>query len=76
MGASDIPGQEGVELEALLDLVLAVRSWTEVRDLAVRHPALLTVRAWRELERRHLDTEMGPALNTLSGSLVFGPCPR
>jgi hypothetical protein len=52
MGASGIPGQEGVELEALLDLVLAVRSWTEVRDLAVRHPALLTDRAWRELERR------------------------
>ena len=30
----------------------AVPSWTEVRDLAVRHPALLTDRTWQELERR------------------------
>src|ERR1700726_1220501 len=52
MGAADISGDEGVELGALLDLVLAVPSWTEVRDLAVRHPALLTDRTRQELERR------------------------
>lgn len=52
LGPADISGREGVELGALLDLVLAVPSWTEVRDLAVRHPALLTDRTWQELERR------------------------
>jgi CHAT domain-containing protein/tetratricopeptide (TPR) repeat protein len=52
MGAADTPADEGVELGAFLDRALALESWTEVRDLAVRHPVLLTDWAWQELERR------------------------
>ena len=52
MGAAATPADEGVELGAFLDLALALESWTEVRDLAVRHPVLLTDRTWQELEWR------------------------
>jgi len=43
MGAGGTPAHEGFEQWALLDQVLATPTWTDVRDLAVRHPVLLTV---------------------------------
>jgi CHAT domain-containing protein/tetratricopeptide (TPR) repeat protein len=52
MGAGGTSGHEGFEQWALLDQVLATPAWTDVRDLAVRHPVLLTAPAWQELDRR------------------------
>jgi hypothetical protein len=58
-----VPGntraRKGEELTELLDRALAVPTWTEVRDLAIGHPVMLTDQARVKLEGRAVRAREG-----------------